>query len=235
MIAPENFTTTDSVLEVPSSTSEKAVFFFSAMGLNNVPFHFMDISQGATYNKVFLRDDFNIWYHKGLIGHTANLNDTTDFLGELIRQRGFKRVTFVGMSAGGFAAILFGARVGVDVVHAFSPRTFLDLGKTIRYHDFRRAGCQLRVHSLRVHKILDLKPLLHESDGPTKYFIHYCSGSRVDRVHALNLGQNQKVNLYSYPCSSHRVGKYLKDQKSLSQILEIEDFETMQPLYASLT
>jgi len=223
------------ILDVPGSDSEKAIVFFSAMGVGNRRFHFLDVSQYATYNRIFVRDVFDVWYHKGLVGETGNIEETTDLLREMITRRGFRKVTFVGTSAGGFAAILFGALLGIDVVHAFSPRTFLGIRLRLRHRDFRSHRSLMRLYSLpKPNRVLDLKPILVESDGRTRYFLHFCLESRLDRIHAFHLEQNDRINLFPYPCGGHLVAKHLREQEALSQILEIEELEQMTKIHSTL-
>ncbi len=228
----------DSILDVPGSDPEKAVFFFSAMRLRNirnVRFNFANVAKYADYNKIFFRDVFEVWYHKGLAGYTSNIDETTGFLRDIIRERDFKKVVFVGVSAGGFAAILFGTRVGANLVHAFSPRTFLDIERRLRFRDFRSKRNLLRLYSLRsLNKVLDLKPVLLQTEGVTKYFIHFCSGSRLDRIHASHLSQSRRVGLYAYRCGDHLVGQYLRNRQALWRILEAEEFEDVEKIHATL-
>jgi len=225
----------DSVLELSGSDPEEAVFFFSGLHAER-RFHFSDVTKDADYYRVYVRDLFNVWYHKGLLGHTTNINETTDFLNDMIRNRGFKRVAFVGISAGGFAAILFGKMVGVSVVHAFSPRTFIDIGRWLRYADFRRLKELRRLYASGIaDKILDLKPVLLQTNGVTKYFIHYCSSMRLDRIHASRLKQSMGVKLYAYRCHDHNVAAYLLNtHRTLSRILEVREVEHMHQMHMAL-
>jgi hypothetical protein len=74
-------------------------------------------------NKMFIVDQSQNSYHSGLKGITNTIDETTAFLREKIRQ--YRRVYFLGVSAGGYAAILFGSLLKVTAVIAFIPQTRL--------------------------------------------------------------------------------------------------------------
>jgi hypothetical protein len=60
-------------------------------------------------------------YHKGIRGISANIDETVVYLkGEIAK---YKNVIFVGVSAGGYAAILFGSLLNIQSVLAFIPQT----------------------------------------------------------------------------------------------------------------
>ena len=63
-------------------------------------------------------------YHKGIQGISHNIESTVKYLKEKINNR-YKKVIFMGLSGGGYAAILFGSLLNVDHVIAFFPTTIL--------------------------------------------------------------------------------------------------------------
>jgi hypothetical protein len=60
-------------------------------------------------------------YHKGITGISNNIQDTADYL--KIQIDGYKNVIFLGVSSGGYAAILFGSLLKITSVLAFIPQT----------------------------------------------------------------------------------------------------------------
>lgn len=74
-------------------------------------------------DKYFYADKFHSWYHKGIKGLTEDIDETVDYLRE--RVANYKKVLLVGVSAGGYAAILFGSLLEVDCVISFIPQTII--------------------------------------------------------------------------------------------------------------
>ena len=60
-------------------------------------------------------------YHRGIPGISNTIDETVVFLQGKIAP--YKRVIFLGISSGGYAAILFGSLLGVSTVLAFIPQT----------------------------------------------------------------------------------------------------------------
>ena len=69
--------------------------------LNFLNKHFTDI------NKHFYIDNYQVSYHKGINGLSTNIDETIEYLKNEIKN--YKNVIFLGNSAGGYAAILFGS------------------------------------------------------------------------------------------------------------------------------
>ena len=78
------------------------------------------------YNIKFLTDPQKRWYHKGIPGLSTNIPETVSYLETLVS--GYKKVVFMGTSAGGYAALLFGSLLNVSTVIAFKPQTLLTEG-----------------------------------------------------------------------------------------------------------
>jgi len=60
-------------------------------------------------------------YHRGIAGISKTVDETVEYLKTEID--GYKRVVFIGVSAGGYAAILFGSLLNIASVVAFIPQT----------------------------------------------------------------------------------------------------------------
>ncbi|RVQ21835.1 tetratricopeptide repeat protein [Sinorhizobium meliloti] len=80
-------------------------------------------------NKLHVKDRTGqSWFHEGVEGFSCDVRSTAAALGTFIRAGRFKRVTCIGASMGGYAAILFGAKLKADRVVAFSPQTIFHPG-----------------------------------------------------------------------------------------------------------
>lgn len=60
-------------------------------------------------------------YHKGIAGISNNIDETVAYLNNEIAK--YKNVIFIGVSSGGYAAILFGSLLKITSVLAFIPQT----------------------------------------------------------------------------------------------------------------
>lgn len=72
---------------------------------------------------LFLVDAHMRCYHQGIQGETTNVPETVEYIREKIKP--YKKAIFLGVSAGGYAAILFGSLLQVHTVLAFIPQTSL--------------------------------------------------------------------------------------------------------------
>lgn len=73
---------------------------------------------------VLLLVDYNCrCYHNGLKGITSNVVETSNYIQNVTA--GYRKVVFIGVSAGGYAAILFGSLLKVNDVIAITPQTKL--------------------------------------------------------------------------------------------------------------
>ncbi len=77
-------------------------------------------------DKIYYIDLHKKWYHRGIPGITSNVEETIAYLNTKIA--GYDEVIFIGTSAGGYAAILFGALCATSSplkVISFIPQTIL--------------------------------------------------------------------------------------------------------------
>ena len=72
---------------------------------------------------LYLGDTSCSTYHKGILGVSTSVDETTEYLRK--ETVGRSPLIFIGTSGGGYAAILFGSLLNVDHVIAFIPPTIL--------------------------------------------------------------------------------------------------------------
>jgi esterase/lipase superfamily enzyme len=106
--------------------------FFQATGHQNrtQPFEFLNyLSKTVPENTdcIFFVDNHKpqCWYHKGFKDITKNIDESVIYLNKIIKRKPYKKIIFMGVSMGGYAAILFGAKCNVTNVIAFVPQTML--------------------------------------------------------------------------------------------------------------
>jgi len=84
-------------------------------------FEFVNFLNQFNVNKYFYNDYYLDSYHHGIFKITRNIDETVNYLKNEIKK--YTNVIFLGASAGGYAAILFGSLCNVTTVFAFIPQT----------------------------------------------------------------------------------------------------------------
>jgi hypothetical protein len=135
--------------KIISGTNHKLIISFSGQGkgMGTLPqFEFVNFLEKNfhSFEKHFYLDMYNKWYHKGIEGISKNIKETTEYLREKIK--GFEEVIFIGSSAGGYAAILFGSLLKVDKVIAFKPQTIVDILSDMN-SDYRNINKFIQPHT----------------------------------------------------------------------------------------
>jgi len=92
-----------------------------------LPFEFLNYLK-TTYidncDLLFYIDKNQCWYHKGIEGITNNITETICYLNNIFKS--YEKVICMGISAGGYASILFGSLCNnVNNVISFIPQTIL--------------------------------------------------------------------------------------------------------------
>jgi len=169
----------ESLLEIPGTNTDTLIIAFGGCALSFggiPPFEFVRSFKQwfPNYNMKFYIDKDQSWYHKGIKGITTNIHETVLYLQEIIKP--YKRVIFIGTSAGGYASILFGSLLKISIVIAFIPQTILTRSDT----EF---------------KYRNLKEIINSS---TDYYVYGCPAAK-DELHHIshveNLSNFQNVKI----------------------------------------
>jgi predicted esterase YcpF (UPF0227 family) len=102
------------------------------------PFEFLRYLSSIYTNNCdlyFFIDRKQCWYHKGIYNVTNNIDETVIYLNNLIKN--YEKIIFMGTSAGGYAAILFGSLCNVTNVISFIPQTILNDSFHSKYINMR--------------------------------------------------------------------------------------------------
>ena len=164
-------------------------------------------------NLVLLRDYYRFFYHAGLNRHIPDVDAVTRTLAEV--RDGLthvQNVNYLGTSAGGYAAILFGHRNKADMVYAFAPQTLLNLRKLRRLT--RRKDT-----SMFPEEHVDLAKLLANHNGVTRYRVFYCEGHARDRKFAERIAHLPGVELLPQPGDTHLVIQEMYKRGELKSML----------------
>ena len=104
-----------------------------------LPFEFLNYLSSIQINcdLIFYIDKYQCWYHKGIQGITNNIEETILYLNNIIKD--YEKVIFMGVSAGGYAAILFGSICNnVNHVISFIPQTILVNPINLNYSNLKK-------------------------------------------------------------------------------------------------
>lgn len=163
---------------------------------------------------VFIKDFYQAWYQRGLIGMSSDITSTIDVVCKLNQE--WRSDRFIGTSAGGYAAILFGCKSAAKEIIAFAPQTVLnhDNVKIFSSQDTRLQ----EVLKINNKDFLDLLPIV-ESHQQSTVHIHYGCRNVSDKAAAERLGHLSNVRLYPMDFDGHNIAKFLRDQGKLDKAL----------------
>ena len=106
-----------------------------------LPFEFLNYLTSLYKNNcdlVFFIDKHQCWYHKGIKNITNNIDETISYINNIVECGNYKKVIFMGVSAGGYAAILFGSMCkNINYVISFIPRTIIEKPVNINYSNLK--------------------------------------------------------------------------------------------------
>ena len=118
----------ESLFEVNGINKDVIIITFGGCAMKAYgipPFEFLNslTKWFPQFDKKFYIDIEQCWYNKGIRGISKNIDETRTYLKEVIKE--YKKVVFIGTSAGGYAAILFGSLLNISNVIAFAPQSVL--------------------------------------------------------------------------------------------------------------
>ena len=208
--------------EQPSEGAKKLYIIFGGLkaGIGMAPFEFVKAANILTEHKIFVRDFSQAWYHNGLPGISNNLTETSDYLRKKINTYKPEETVLIGNSMGGFAAILFASMLSNCRAIAFSPQTYLGIGKRLLNRE-RRWRSELRktyFYSFFGEHRYDLASINPKNRSWHAEILVSALHSR-DLSHAANVAHMPQISVRKFDCKSHRLVKELRDAGMLNKIL----------------
>src|SRR5690348_8645059 len=175
------------------------VFHGMAGGLGIQPLTVLRETGLLRTNLVLLKDYYRFFYQAGLNPEIPNNDALMARLRKCREELPHVRYSYCsGPSSGGYAAILFGHYLEVDIVYAFAPVTLINLD------DLKKFG-GLRDVSRITEEHRDLAKLLAKYNGRTRYKIFYCEGNVRDRQYAEHIRGLPGVELCPQTGHTHNV------------------------------
>ena len=157
-----------------------------ASGLNELArFEFGQTTGPMDCSKIFCRDRPHAFFHLGISEDITNINQLAGRLQELIVEMSPSRISCIGVSAGGHAALLFGHLLKADTAHAFGPQVMLHKQWGLDNEDHTVATCKT-LHNADIapeNDFRDLPKVLEDYNGKTEYHVHVCEDAPEDLKH----------------------------------------------------
>jgi tetratricopeptide (TPR) repeat protein len=118
----------DNHLFLPNPQSNKLVLLFSGTYKNNGRFDFWNVAQRLKpeANVLLLNNGKNQWYQQGIPDLGSSLEDSASYIQTLAKNHSIKEIYTIGVSMGGFGAILLGKLLGAKVL-AFGIDSLLNI------------------------------------------------------------------------------------------------------------
>jgi pimeloyl-ACP methyl ester carboxylesterase len=207
--------------ELTSSSSTMLIAFAAMSPLKPPPFHLFEATTGLPVKRLFVRDPALVWFQHGVPGFGETIDEVAASLKAIVDEQGIERLVVIGSSAGGYAALAFGALLRADLVLAFSPQTILDRGWLDEVGDDRWPG---HFKSLAVlggpdPRWVDLREALaREQPRGTVYEVHYPSPYEPDTRHAERLAGVPGVKLIGHDRAYHNFIQGLRNRGELAEI-----------------
>ena len=188
-------------------------------------FEFNKLTSGLkNINKIYLRDQNKLWYHRGLPGMGNNLESIATFLRSYTTHQSTHKVVIFGNSGGGYAALLFGNILQADEVHAFAPRTYINPIKRLIQNNLpsgRKIQVLLKLFFYGQKKYFDLKKFFKPSlNTKGNFYIYYPSEHKMDNLHAYRMKKMPRVYLHPYKYDRHDLIVILKRNGELKKIIK---------------
>lgn len=157
------------------------------------------------FKKLFVADIRNSWWHTKF-GTLSGIGPLTmkKFLDEKIKEANVEKTLYVGVSMGGYGAILFGCLMWADKVIAVSPQTYLTETR-------RRKSLNKKFEGYDVDEsFTDLKDVLERTkNDKTIYKIWHGSRNKSDAKAANRIANLKNVHVNTIKSSNHVVIKPL--------------------------
>jgi hypothetical protein len=200
----------------------KDVLFLSfggvRMGTGIPPAEFHASLSGRGVPGYFIKDFRQSWYQEGLLGLSSDIAGTEAVLRTLIARHSPRHVVTLGVSSGGYAAILFGALLGVDRVAAFSPQTDVD-HQVVKLYSGLDTPPPRQFLSGEEKRSLDT--VLRAQGKLPQIKVYYGAGNEPDATTARTLAGIEGVTLMPQEgVDAHPVTLELKRNGQLSVILD---------------
>jgi len=163
--------------------------------------------QNAPVNRLFVRDPARSWYNGPVEGWWDNADGLLERLRSITQRFDPANIVCMGGSMGGYAAILFGCKLGIGKVVAFSPQMILDS---------RLPNNPDASHNIQYKNAYDA--IAHASN--TSIDILFGSEDLCDTYNMLDAQKYKQIKLLNIYGSTHNLMRHFSAHGVLSRIME---------------
>ena len=140
-------------------------------------------------DKLFYLDKTSRVYINGIQTISKSIEETTQYISSKIKD--YKKVCFIGTSAGGYASILYGSLLNIDYVLAFKPQTNLEIRKNIFDKDnIKYINLKNYINNKTKYKLIGNKNI---TDNNNIHCIQQCDN--IKDFENVNIIYKEKVNM----------------------------------------
>ena len=140
-------------------------------------------------DKLFYLDKTSRFYINGIPTISKSIEETTQYISSKIKD--YKKVCFIGTSAGGYASILYGSLLNIDYVLAFIPQTNLEIRKNIFDKDnIKYINLKNYINNKTKYKLIGNKNITDNNDI---HCIQQCDN--IKDFENVNIIYKEKVNM----------------------------------------
>ena len=144
--------------------SDVLVVCFSHVNYPEGKFAFANAIAHMECKKIFVNCRDNSWYQQGIPGLGETIEDSALSLKKIISDICPKKTIFVGMSMGGYGAILFGLMTQADIILSFTSELMLGGSRT---RSFKENRCRV------YHPVFsNLAPLIYKNNRTLMFMIY---------------------------------------------------------------
>ena len=185
-------------------------------------FEFSAATEALPVKRLFVRDLGQAWYQRGIPEYGSDFASVADGLRGIVDQHRVERLVTAGNSAGGYAALAFGALLGAHSVLAFAPQTVLDLDVLAEIGDHRWDAQLLPLVSEGSLDSgwSDLRTAIPlAGNGSTRYRVFVDLGLVVDLRHVERLAGLADLTVYRFGRGGHGLVRALREAGALERLL----------------
>lgn len=209
--------------DMDNDSSTLLIAFGGMMGgLGIAPFEFFRATGGFPIKRIFVRDLQRAWYHRGIRDGGNNIDELAVTLKRLLDPHEIDRLVVTGTSAGGYAALVFGALLGADTAISFAPQTVLDLEVLGEMGDHRWDPQLKRMQANgwinpQWTDLREALPRCRRAD--TRLQLHFDPTMGFDREHCERLAGLEGIEMIPREGGGHNIAKDMRGKGELEALL----------------
>jgi len=192
------------ILFEKNKESDELVVYFSSAS-SNKSFEGYNLMSKYKQNKLFIKDPYRTWYDGYEDGALKTIDEHISCIENYIKKFDKSKITFIGASMGGYAALLFGSIFKVGKIIAFSPQIILNTKVPFT------PNIEVQYN--------DISPIIKENNSST-IDIWFGEEEPVDFYQIYHILNEKKINFFPVKDSAHNVLFFFKTKFVLHDLYD---------------